>query len=99
MKLERMATNAAFRAFGTEDKATYHYGDGSTAVAGVRAVLDRDFEVFDEDQLPLRVTTICIPVATIATSQRGDTIDMAGRTWHVNRILDDDGYERRIEVT
>lgn len=98
MNIERLTTNGAFRAFGADELATYSYGAGGS-VPNVRAVLDRDIEIYDEDQLPLRVTTISVPVKAVPKSQRGDSIVMDGRTWHVNRILDDDGYHRVIEVT
>ncbi|WP_278369512.1 head-tail joining protein [Vreelandella titanicae] len=62
-------------------------------------VLDRGYEVYDQDQVAMHVTTISVLVADVATSRQGDTIAVPGRTWTVQQILEDDGFERRLWVS
>lgn len=62
-------------------------------------VLDRGYEVYDQDQVAMHVTTISVLVADVATSRQGDAIAVPGRTWTVQQILEDDGFERRLWVS
>lgn len=62
-------------------------------------VLDRGYEVYDQDQVAMHVTTISVLVADVATSRQGDTITLPGRTWTVQQIIEDDGFERRLWVS
>lgn len=62
-------------------------------------VLDRGYEVYDQDQVAMHVTTISVLVADVATSRQGDAISVPGRTWTVQQILEDDGFERRLWVS
>ncbi|MED5558304.1 MAG: hypothetical protein VYB70_08995 [Pseudomonadota bacterium] len=62
-------------------------------------VLDRGYEVYDQDQVAMHVTTISVLVTDVATSRQGDTIALPGRTWTVQQILEDDGFERRLWVS
>lgn len=72
---------------------------GSTTASQILVILDRDFEVQDEDQVAMRVVTISVMVADVATSRQGDTIVLPGRTWTVQQILEDDGHTRRLWVS
>lgn len=96
MDIERITTNAGFMVF-TQHRADYH-GRDFTATK-IQNILDRAYEVYDEGEtLPRQVTTIQVKVDDVPTSDIGDTIERDGKTWHVNEVLEDDGYERRIEV-
>lgn len=77
--------------------AAYHGSEASAPE--LHAVVDKGFEVYDQDQVAMRVTTISVRVADVATSRQGDTIALPGRTWTVQQILEDDGYERRLWVS
>lgn len=97
MNLERLATRAGFRVF-NQGKAVYN-GARVGTVTGVEAVLDRNYEVFDEDGVSRRVTVMSVPVAQVPYSDNGDTIVRAGEYWQVTNTLDDDGHERVLQVT
>ena len=62
-------------------------------------VLDRGYEVYDQDQVAMHVTTISVLVKDVATSRQGDAIALPGRTWTVQQILEEDGFERRLWVS
>ncbi|MGE4534658.1 head-tail joining protein [Halomonas sp.] len=79
-----------------DDLADY---TGATMASQVPVILDRDFEVMDEDQVAMRVTTISVQVIDVATSRQGDSIHLGGRTWTVQQILEDDGFIRRLWVS
>ena len=72
---------------------------GSTTASQVPVILDRDFEVYDEDQVAMRVTTISVQVSQVPTSRQSDSIALPGRTWTVQQILEDDGFIRRLWVS
>lgn len=72
---------------------------GSATASQIPVILDRDFEVMDEDQVAMRVTTISVQVSLVATSRQGDSIALPGRTWTVQQILEDDGHIRRLWVS
>ncbi|SDF72720.1 hypothetical protein SAMN05216571_101409 [Onishia taeanensis] len=78
------------------DPADY-VGDAFTA-EGIMVVIDRDWTVYDQDQLPMSVNTISVMLADVPTSSREDTITIGEKTWKVWRILEDDGHVRRLEV-
>lgn len=75
------------------------YQGAAVAASGILAILDRNFEAHDDDQVALRITTVSVRVAEVPSSSRGDQIDIAGRTWAVQEILEDDGHIRRLYVT
>lgn len=72
---------------------------GSTTASQVPVILDRDFEVMDEDQVAMRVITISVQVSDVASSRQGDTVTLGARTWTVQQILEDDGFIRRLWVS
>lgn len=99
MNIERLTTRVGARAF-SQGGATYQGAHVPGGVArGITAVLDRDYEVLQDDQLARRVTVIAVQVAQIPESARGDTIERDGRMWRVHQTLEDDGHERVLEVS
>jgi|GEM_PF-1762769 hypothetical protein len=99
MNLERLTTRAGFRAF-SQGGAVYRGGRVPNGVVrGIKAVLDRNYEVYDDDQIARRVTVIAVLVAQVPVSERRDTIERDGQTWQVHQVLDDDGFERVLEVS
>jgi len=66
---------------------------------GVLAIKDDSFEVYDQDQVAMRVTTFSVQVTDVATSRQGDMIMQPNRTWKVQQILEDDGRVRRLWVS
>lgn len=83
-----------------------HLGDGPCsyqgadgALPGVSHILDLDFEVMDEDQVAMRVTTVSVRVLDVARSRQGDKVVTPARTWTVQQILEDDGHIRRLWVS
>lgn len=94
MDIEDLVTRASFNAFGRGRMGSYN------GQPDIPVILDHDYEVYvDDEQLPQRVTTICVQVSDVPESRRGDTILRAGKTWRVSETLEDDGYERRLAVT
>lgn len=75
-----------------------YQGNGYTA-SGVLAIKDDSFEVYDQDQIAMRVTTISVQSADVPTSRQGDRIATPSRTWTVQETLDDDGHVRRLWVS
>ncbi|WP_311949248.1 head-tail joining protein [Halomonas piscis] len=79
-----------------------HLWDGLCQYNGTPGVvhqLEKDWEVMDDDQVAMRVTTICIMVKDVAKSRQGDQIITPGRTWTVQQVLEDDGHVRRLWVS
>lgn len=84
-----------------------HLSDGTCSYQGVSFlsenagyILDQDHEVYDDNQVAQRVTTVCIEVKHLPSASRiGDQIITAGRTWKVQQTLEDDGHLRRLYVT
>lgn len=73
---------------------------GASSATGILVVIDRDWQVYDKDQLPMRVTTISVMIADVPESRQGDQIDVASdRVWTVQEVLEDDGHERRLWVS
>ncbi|MDN3525640.1 hypothetical protein QWY79_10225 [Halomonas sabkhae] len=73
---------------------------GASTAPGILVVIDRDWQVYDKDQLPMRVTTISVMSADVPQSEQGDQINVASdRTWTVQEVLEDDGHERRLWVS
>ncbi|MES1927537.1 hypothetical protein [Salinisphaera sp. T31B1] len=99
MNIERLTTRAGARAF-SQGRAVYR---GARVPGGVvhdiTAVLDRSYEVFDEDGVARRVTVMAVQVSQVPSSERGDTIERDGRSWQVIHTLEDDGHDRVLEVT
>lgn len=89
--------NEAVMSYLGDGAGTYH-GVGFTATEA-RYILDRDFEVYDEDQVAMRVTSLSVEVAVVPSSRQGDSFVTADRTWTVQQILNDDGQLRRLWVT
>jgi len=61
--------------------------------------LDLSYEVYDQDQVAMKVATVLVPVESVAVSKRGDTITLPNRTWTVQQTLEDDGEWRRLWVS
>lgn len=78
--------------------ATYTPANGP-ALLEVPYQLDLSFEIYDQDQVAMRVATILVPVDQVATSGQGDTIALPNRTWRVQQVLEDDGQWRRVWVS
>lgn len=83
-----------------------HLGDGRCdylgrgfIAEGIDHILDRDFEVQDENQVARYVTTISVLVSAVAKSRQGDTVATPDRQWKVQEILEDDGRWRRLWVS
>ena len=83
-----------------------HLHDGDCQYQGsgvthtdVRYALDVDFEVYDQDQVAMRVTTISVQISQVPSSKQGDQIITPSRTWTVQQTLEDDGYLRRLWVS
>ncbi|MFS8174984.1 hypothetical protein [Vreelandella titanicae] len=63
-------------------------------------VLERNWEPYSDDQqLAGRINTISVMVADVPSSKQGDTIQVPGKTWIVEEIIEDDGHVRRLWVT
>lgn len=77
---------------------TYSRATGGS-VLGVPYQLDLSYEVYDQDQVAMRVATILVPVEHVETSKQGDTITLTSRTWTVQQNLEDDGAWRRLWVS
>ena len=68
-------------------------------VPGITAVLDRSYEVFDEDGVARRITVIAVQVSQVPHSDKGDTITRGDEFWQVTGTIEDDGVERVLQVT
>ncbi|SHK53786.1 head-tail joining protein [Halomonas caseinilytica] len=78
---------------------TCDYQGSASSATGIPYMLDHDFEVDDENQVPMHVTTVSVQVSDVATSRQGDQIVTPSRTWDVQQILEDDGHMRRLWVS
>lgn len=88
------------------EAVSLHLWDGScqytgTGVshAGIPHQLEKDWEVMDDDQVAMRVTTICIMAKDVPKSRQGDQVITPGRTWTVQQVLEDDDHVRRLWVS
>ncbi|AIA76229.1 hypothetical protein FF32_15710 [Halomonas campaniensis] len=72
---------------------------GGAALVEIPYQLDLSHEVYDQDQVAMRVATILVPVERVPSSGQGDTVALPGRTWRVQEVLEDDGYWRRLWVS
>lgn len=73
---------------------------GASTASGILAVIDRAWQVEDQDQLSMPITTISVMVADVPKSRQGDQVAMtSGETWTVQQVLEDDGHERRLWVS
>ena len=97
MNIERLTTRAGARAF-TQGRAVYA-GARVGVVPGITAVLDRSYEVFDEDGVARRITVIAVQVSQVPHSDKGDTITRGDEFWQVTGTIEDDGVERVLQVT
>jgi hypothetical protein len=75
-----------------------NYVSPSATYADVPLIIDRAFELYREEQLAERVTTISVLCADIPTSSSADVIETPERSWRVYQILEDDGQLRRLRV-
>ncbi len=82
----------------TDGTATYTPVSGP-ALLEVPYQLDLSHEVYDQDQVAMRVATILIPVECVSESRQGDTVALPDRTWRVQQVLEDDGQWRRVWVS
>lgn len=78
---------------------TYHPAAPGGMVTGIPYQLDLSFEVYDQDQVAMRVATVLVPVDRVAASRQGDRIELPERTWTVQQIIEDDGQWRRLWVS
>lgn len=98
MDIERLTARVGQRVM-SQGRATYegaHVPGG--VVAGITAVLDRDYELIDDDQMAIRVSVMSIEVAQVPTSTEGDVITRQGQRWHVGPTIEDDGHMRVVRV-
>lgn len=72
---------------------------GASTATGIELMIDRSHEVYDEDQVAMRITAVSVQVADVPTSRQGDTIATVGRVWTVQQVLEDDGHLRRLWVS
>lgn len=98
MDIERLTAATGQRAI-SQGEATYR-GPGVPGgeVTPITAVLDRNFQVLDEDQLERSINVMAVQVSQVPDSSAGDTIIRGGTTWRVGQMISDDGYERVLEV-
>jgi hypothetical protein len=82
----------------TDGLCTYQ-PKGGAALVEIPYQLDLSHEVYDQDQVAMRVATILVPVERVPSSGQGDTIALSNRTWTVQQTLEDDGYWRRLWVS
>jgi hypothetical protein len=82
----------------SDGHATYTPASGP-ALLEVPYQLDLSHEVYDQDQVAMRVATILLPVERVPESRQGDTVAVPGRTWRVQQVLEDDGQWRRVWVS
>lgn len=82
----------------TDGLCTYTPASGPALLA-VPYQLDLSHEVYDQDQVAMRVATILLPVERVPESRQGDTVAVPGRTWRVQQVLEDDGQWRRVWVS
>lgn len=82
----------------SDGTATYTPASGAALLA-VPYQLDLSHEVYDQDQVAMRVATILLPVERVPESRQGDTVAVPGRTWRVQQVLEDDGQWRRVWVS
>ncbi|MDT8895477.1 hypothetical protein RSO41_12505 [Halomonas sp. I1] len=78
---------------------TCDYQGSVSSAQGVPHILEHDFEVQDDDQVAMHVTTVSVWVSDVATSRQGDKIITPSRTWTAQQILEDDGHMRRLWVS
>ena len=72
------------------DAADYQ-GQGFT-VEQLQAVIERDFVIYDQDQLPQRVVAIEVQVADVPRSHQGDTVVTLADDWRDKRLWAYDDY-------
>lgn len=89
-----------------DDAVMIHLGDGlctyqarAGVIPGATHMLDRDFEVYGEDQVAMRVTTISVRCTEVTKSAQGDRVVTPSRAWTVQQVLEDDGHWRRLWVS
>jgi hypothetical protein len=75
------------------------YIAGASTLTDVPYLLDRDYQTYDENQLPQIITTISIPSSTIERSRSSDRFIANGKEWKVHQTLEDDGHWRRLYVS
>ena len=75
------------------------YQGAAANAAGIPYMLDHGFEVYDDDQVAMHVTTISVHVGDVVTSRQGDQFVTPSQTWTVQQTLEDDGHIRRLWVS
>ena len=89
----------------TDGKGEYISGPASEYIAGSSSIpdvpylLDRDYQIYDDNQLPQVITTISIPSNAIERSRAGDRFIVGGKEWKIHQTLEDDGHWRRLYVS
>lgn len=61
--------------------------------------LDLSYEVYDQDQIAMRVTTVLLPADRVPETKQGDLIVTPTRTWKAQQVVEDDGQWRRVWVS
>ena len=96
--IERITARVGQRVM-SQGRATYEGARVPNGRAeGITAVLDRDYELFDEDQVAIRVSVMSIEVQQVPESQQGDVIIRPGERWTVGPTIEDDGHMRVVRV-
>ena len=75
------------------------YIAGATSIPDTPYLLDRDYQIYDDNQLPQVINTISIPSSVIDKSRAGDRFVVGGKEWKIHQTLEDDGHWRRLYVS
>lgn len=82
----------------TDGQGVYH--EGATVLPNIPYLIDRDYQIYDDNQLPQVVTSLSIPSSTVIKSRAGDRFTAAdGKVWKIHQTLEDDGHWRRLYVS
>lgn len=73
------------------DMADYEH-QGAVTASQIRVVLDRDYEVYDENQVPMHVATISVMVKDVPRSQQGDEVVLPADSWLTARYWDNPDF-------
>lgn len=69
---------------------------GVVTAPQIRVILDRDFEIYDENQVPMHVATISVMVTDVPHSQQGDEIVMPADNWLSARYWEIDDFWAQV---
>lgn len=68
----------------SDDLADYEH-QGAVTASQIRVILDRDYEVYDENQVAMHIATVSVMVQDVPRSQQGDVIIMPADGWLSSR--------------